>query len=85
MEKAQSKSIDKADARKLVKSISRGLHVCANNDEIVFRFAGRLFDIEKERAERYMQKGVDLAIKILGKREAVKEFKRYNISIESKV
>ncbi len=69
-------SYSKADARKLVKSISRDLHVLMNNDEIVFRFAGRWFDIEKERSPRYMQKGVDLAIEILGKREAVKEFKR---------
>ncbi len=69
-------SHSKADARKLVKSISRGLHVLMNNDEIVFRFAGRWFDIEKERLEKFMRKGVDLAIEILGKREAVKEFKR---------
>jgi len=76
-------SYSKADARKLVKSISHGLHVLKNNDEIVFRFAGRWFDIEKERSARIMQKGVDLAIQILGKRDALKEFKRYDISIEN--
>ncbi len=49
-------SYSKADTRKLVKSISHGLHVLKNNDEIVFRFAGRWIDIEKERSEKFMQR-----------------------------
>ena len=67
-----------------IKSIARGLRVCQNNDEVGFWWAGRWFDIEKETAEKAMNKGVELIIKKLSKSKAISEFKRYNVSIENR-
>ena len=70
------------EARQLVKSIARGIRVCENNDQLRFHWAGRWFDIEKERAEAAMNKGVELIVKTLGKSKAVQEFQHYGVSIQ---
>ena len=71
------------EVRKLVKSVARGIRVCENNEQLRFHWAGRWFDIEKEKAEEAMSKGIELAIKSLGRSVATQEFQRYGVSIEN--
>ena len=69
--------------RDFIRSIARGLRVCQDNEEVGFWFAGRWFDLDKEKAEKIMNNGVELIIKKLGKSKAISEFQRYNVIIEN--
>ena len=72
------------EVRQLVKSVARGIQVCENNEHAGFHWAGRWIDLDKKKVGKAMSKGVELAIKSLGRSAAAQEFQRYGVSIENR-
>jgi hypothetical protein len=71
------------DARKLVKSIVRGLRKLEKHQELVLRFAGKAYDLKREDVEKMMHKGIAHVFGVLGQSAALAEFKKHNVVIEN--